>query len=294
MKKADIKTGFVCNNNCVFCVQAHKKKFGDKDTKELKRIIREASKNCDYVTFTGGEPTIRKDILELVAFAKNCKFKTIQIQSNGRMFAYENFCKEMVSVGANEFALAIHGHTEELHNYLTQAVSFKQVVSGVKNLKKMKQRIIINTVICKSNYRHLPEIAKFMIALDVDQFQFAFIHALGSAKENFDAVVPRISLVIPYLRKAIDIAKKFKKKIMVEAIPPCLLPGNEDVISEASMPDITIFDLDRVVADFKKARLVDGKLKAKKCQKCRHYTTCEGMWREYPETFGWSEIKPIK
>ncbi len=294
MKKADVKTGFACNNDCVFCVQAHKKKFGDKDTEELRRIIKEAGKDCDYITFTGGEPTIRKDILELVGFAKSCGFKIIQIQSNGRMFAYEKFCQEIIAAGANEFALAIHGHTEELHNYLTQADSFKQAVSGVRNLKRLKQTVIMNTVICKSNYRHLPEIAKFMIALGVDQFQFAFAHALGSAKDNFDAVVPRLSLMLPHLKGAINIAKKFNSRVMVEAVPPCLLEENLDVISEINMPDMAIFDLDHVVDDFKKSRMIEGKLKDKRCKTCRYYDSCEGLWREYPEAFGWDEIKPIQ
>lgn len=294
MKKADIKVGFACNNSCIFCVQGHRKGRGNKKTDELNNIMIAARPKCDTVVFTGGEPTIRKDIVELVRFAKKTGFKTIQIQSNGRMFAYEEFCKKMIAAGANEFALAIHGHNEKLHNYLTQAESFKQVVAGVIKLKKHKQRVIINTVICKSNYRNLPEIAKLLISLDVDQFQFAFVHALGSAKENFDSVVPRMSLVIPYLKKAIGIGRKFNKQIKTEAIPPCLLIGYEESISENDMPNMTIFDLDNVVEDFKSARLIEGKLKSAKCKKCRSYATCEGLWREYPENFGWGEISPIK
>lgn len=293
-KKADIKTGFLCNNNCIFCVQGHKKKFGDKDTPKLKRIIKEAKDGCDAITFTGGEPTIRKDILELVRFAKKLGFKTIQIQSNGRMFAYEKFCQDMIKAGANEFALAVHGHNEKLHNYLTQAESFKQVISGIHNLKKLKQRVILNTVICRSNYRQLPEIAKLLVSLDVDQFQFAFVHALGAAEENFDSVVPRVSLVIPHLKRAIDIGWLMKKAVMVEGIPACFLPGYENHISENFMPDMKIFDLDNTIEDFKESRLAEGKLKGKKCRTCKNFPGCEGMWREYPLKFGWDEFLPIK
>jgi len=55
MKKADLKTGFLCNNNCLFCVQGpEKKKYGNKGTEELKEIIRKAKKGCDTIVFTGG------------------------------------------------------------------------------------------------------------------------------------------------------------------------------------------------------------------------------------------------
>lgn len=295
MKKADIKTGFLCNNNCLFCVQGpEKKKFGNKSTKQLREIIVKAKDGCDTIVFTGGEPTIRKDLIELVALAKEIGFKTIQIQSNGRMFVYEKFCRDIVAAGANEFALALHGHTEELHNYLTQADSFRQIVGGIKTLKKMGQKVIMNTVITKSNYRHLPEIAKVLIGLDVDQMQFAFVHAVGAAGKNFDAVVARKEMVVPYLKKAIDIGRLLNKRVMTEGVPFCLLDGYESSISETVMPDIKIFDQISVINDYRKMRINEDKAKGPECVKCIYNNVCEGPWKEYPEAFGWDEFKPVK
>ncbi len=294
MKKADIKTGFLCNNNCLFCVQGpEKKKFGNKSTEELIKIIKNAKRGCDTIVFTGGEPTIRKDLTELVALAKDLKFKTIQIQSNGRMFVYEKFCDDIVSAGANEFALALHGHNAQLHNYLTGAESFRKVVAGIKNLKKRKQKVITNTVITKSNYRNLPEIAKILISLDVDQIQFAFVHAVGAAGNNFDSVVPRMEMVAPYLKKAIDIGKMLGKKVMTEGVPFCLLEGYEGSISETVMPDIKIFDQISVIDDYKKMRVKSDKAKGRNCLKCIYNEICEGPWKEYPKAFGWDEFKPV-
>ncbi len=294
MKKADIKTGFLCNNNCLFCVQGpEKKKFGNKSTAELKEIIQKAKKGCDTIVFTGGEPTIRKDLIELVSEAKKAGFKTIQIQSNGRMFVYEQFCKDMIAAGANEFALALHGHTAELHNYLTGAKSFRQLIVGIRTLKKMGQRVIMNTVITKSNYRHLPDIAKVLIGLRVDQMQFAFVHPLGAAKNNFDSVVPRMEMVAPYLKRAIDIGRVLDTRIMTEGVPFCLLSGYEESISETVMPDIRIFDQKSIIEDYKKMRVTKDKTKGLACVKCRYDAVCEGPWKEYPDAFGWDEFKPV-
>ncbi len=295
MKKADIKTGFLCNNNCLFCVQGpEKKKFGNKSTAELKEIIRKAKKGCDTIVFTGGEPTIRKDLVELVAEAKKAGFKTIQIQSNGRMFVYEQFCKDMIEAGANEFALALHGHTAELHDYLTGAKSYRQIVVGIRTLKKMGQKVITNTVITKSNYRHLPDIAKVLIGLRVDQIQFAFVHAVGAAGINFDSVVPRMEMVAPYLKKAIDIGRMLDTRIMTEGVPFCFLRGYESSISETVMPDIKIFDQVNVIEDYKKMRINEDKTKGPACGICRYDAICEGPWKEYPKAFGWDEFKPVK
>jgi len=294
MKKADLKTGFLCNNNCLFCVQGpEKKKYGNKGTEELKEIIRKAKKGCDTIVFTGGEPTIRKDLVELVAEAKKAGFRKIQIQSNGRMFVYEQFCRDMVAAGANEFALALHGHTEELHDYLTGAKSFRQLVVGIRTLKKLGQDVITNTVVTKSNYRHLPDIAKVLIGLRVDQIQFAFVHAVGAAGINFDSVVPRMEMVAPYLKKAIDIGRMLDTRIMTEGVPFCLLEGYEKSISETVMPDMKIFDQSMVVEDYRKMRVTSDKAKGPKCAKCLYNAVCEGPWKEYPEAFGWDEFKPV-
>jgi AhpD family alkylhydroperoxidase len=293
MKKADIKVGFSCNNNCKFCVQAHKRNLGDRNTEEIKKILREAAKDCEIVVFTGGEPTIRPDIIELIEYAKNLKFKIIQIQSNGRMFAYKDFCRKMIKAGANEFALALHGHIPQLHDYLTSSKgAFEQTVLGIKNLKELRQRVLMNTVITKSNYRHLPEIAKLFINLKVDQYQFAFVHPLGNAWENFDSIVPRISLVEPYVKKGLELGIRAKIKVMVEAIPYCFMKGYENYIAENIMPKMKIFEKDSIVENFEKSRREEGKAKGPKCSMCIYNEICEGPWKEYPERFGWGEFQP--
>lgn len=295
MKKADIKTGFSCNNNCRFCVQGEKKRFGDKSTEKLKNIFKRAKRDCQIVVFTGGEPTIRRDIIELVAFAKKLGFSIIQIQSNGRLFAYKNFCQKIIKAGANEFAISIHGHIAQLHNYLTSFPgSFNQTYLGIKNLKNLGQRVITNTVIVKSNYRHLPDIAKLLICLRVDQYQFAFVHALGNAWQNFDSIIPSKSLVKPYVHKGLELGIKAGIKVMTEGIPFCFMKGYEDYIAENIMPKMKIFDLDQtVIEDFEKTRRLEGKVKGPQCKKCYYYYKCEGPWREYPERFGWKEFEPI-
>jgi radical SAM protein with 4Fe4S-binding SPASM domain len=295
MKKADIKTGFLCNNNCRFCVQGDKKKYGNKTTTQIKDNLKRASQDCQIAVFTGGEPTVREDFLELVSFAKKLSFKIIQIQSNGRMFAYQDFCQKTIQAGANEFALALHGHIPQLHDYLTRSRgSFEQTCLGIKNLKGLGQRVVMNVVVTKSNYRHLPEIAKLLINLGVDQYQFAFVHAQGNAWKNFDSIVPFKSLVEPYVKQGLQLGIEAGIKVMTEAIPYCFMTGYENYLAENIMPKMKIFDLDKfVVDDFEEVRRKEGKVKGSKCRKCRYFKVCEGPWKEYPEKFGWGEFEPI-
>jgi len=294
-KRVDIKTGFICNNNCLFCAQAHKKYLGNRITGEIKKDLEKARKTCIDVVFTGGEPTIRKDILELVSYAKSLSYRTIQIQTNARILSYLDFCKKIIKAGANEFSPALHGHAAELHDCLTRSKgSFNQTVKAIKNLKKLNQKVITNTVVVKQNYEFLPEIAKLLVSLKVDQFQFAFVHPIGNAMKYFDDVVPKMSLVAPFVHEALQIGIDAGISVMAEAMPYCMMKGYTHYVSENFIPETEIIDVDTIIYDYKQARIKQGKAKFTQCKDCKYDIVCEGPWKEYPEKFGNREFKPVK
>ena len=78
---ADIKVGYSCNNDCIHCVIAGKRrdiirssKKPDRTTEEVFEEIRQAKKNgVSRVVLTGGEITIRSDVFDIVRFAKDMK-----------------------------------------------------------------------------------------------------------------------------------------------------------------------------------------------------------------------------
>jgi MoaA/NifB/PqqE/SkfB family radical SAM enzyme len=292
-KRVDIKTGFLCNNNCLFCVQADNKCTGNRSFEEIVNNLKECRKNCDSVVFTGGEVTIREDIFDLVSTAKKLGYKTIQIQSNGRMFCKLEFCKKVIQEGANDFALALHGYCKEQHDYLTRAEgSFKQIVKGILNLKSLGASVITNTVVVKQNYRDLPLIAKLLVKLDVDQFQMAFVHAMGNAWKNKDSVVPRMTLAVPYMKKALQIGIDANKRVMTEAVPYCMMEGYESYIAERIIPDTMIRGKDfQNTDDFNKQKKELGKVKFLQCKKCKYNSFCEGVWKDYAEIYGGKEFE---
>ncbi len=298
-KRVDIKTGFKCNNNCRFCVQANKRHLGNKTTEEIKKDLEEAYKNgCKGVVFTGGEITIRPDIFEIVSYAKKLKYNTIQIQTNGRMFYYKKFCEKIIEAGANEFAPALHGHTAELHDYLTRSPgSFKQITIGMMHLKDLGQKLITNTVVVKPNYRHIPKIMKLLLKIGTNQHQFAFVHILGNAEKYADKIVPYKTLAIPYIKKAIDIGNKHNILVMVEAMPYCLMKGYEKNVSELYIPRTEIRDnkgySSPFVKDFTEVRKDICKVKFAQCKECKYELICEGPWKEYPKLKGDSEFQPV-
>jgi MoaA/NifB/PqqE/SkfB family radical SAM enzyme len=295
--RLDIKVGFACNNRCRFCVQGMKReRFKRRDLEEIFTIL-EKNRGRDGVVFTGGEPTLHPGILDMVRKARELGYRSIQIQTNGRMFSYQKFCRDVIEAGATEVSPALHGHLAALHDNLTTVPgSFEQTVSGVRNLKGMGVLLVTNTVITRSNFRHLPEIAQLLVSLGVDQYQLAFVHPVGSAgsDRNFASVVPRFELLEPFLKRALDVGIREGRVVMTEAVPYCFMEGYEQYIGEHIMPLTKIFDAEGVIDDYRDYRLAEGKVKGPPCENCGFADDCEGPWREYPERFGWSEFRPRK
>ncbi|RME29182.1 MAG: radical SAM protein [Deltaproteobacteria bacterium] len=293
--RLDLKVGFACNNLCRFCVQGMKrKKYGRKNYDEL---VGELERNSDRhgVVFTGGEPMLHPDIFRLVEAASALGYGSIQIQTNGRMFAYRKLCIKLLESGVTEVSPALHGHCAQLHDYLTRAEgSFEQTVRGIRNLKELGIKVVTNTVITRSNFRHLEQIAKVLVRLDVDQYQFAFVHPVGSAAKNFASIVPRFELLKKYLHRGLEEGIRAGRIVMTEAVPFCFMQGFEQYVGERVMPQTKVVDAEGTIEEYRDYRTSEGKLKGPPCSECTFDEICEGPWREYPERYGWGEFKPRK
>ena len=297
MERVDCKIRFGCNNYCTFCVQGDKReRFDDKSLDKIKGELAEGYRaGARSLVLTGGEPTLHKKIIDIVAHARGLGYTCVQIQTNGRMFYYENFCRSIIAAGATDFSPALHGSRPEIHDFLTGAPgSFVQTARGIKTACKLGVSVETNTVVTKPNTRDLPALAKLLVALGVRQYQFAFVHILGNAEKNKSWLVPRKTVLEPWIKKGLDVGIRAGISVMTEAIPYCFMSGYEKYVAERIIPETMIFDADFKVDAFNDYRRNQGKAKGPRCAQCKYCKTCEGPWREYPNMFGWDEFVPVR
>lgn len=92
-----------CNLNCMYCYNVWKDgcKYpeGELSTRDVKRVLAKIieESGCKIITLTGGEPLMREDINEIVAFLKG-KSVRINIITNG-MLLTERVAKECIGAG---------------------------------------------------------------------------------------------------------------------------------------------------------------------------------------------------
>jgi len=301
IKKTVIIVGYRCNNQCQFCNDANKRELRNKTTEEIQQEMIEAKKRgTTYIELIGGETTIRPDAAELIKFAKNLDFETINMATNGRMFSYLKFTKKIIKAGLTDIVFSIHGHNAKIHDYLTQSPgSFKQLLEGLNNFKKLGfKKIGSNTTIVKQNYKYLPKIGKFIFDQGIRNSEFIFVDPnYGGAYDNFDKLVPKISKIAPYIKKCLDIGKKNKiPHWHIRYVPLCYFKDYLNQVSE--LQEVETFKTEHLAPDFEnfnveESRQEIGRIKPKKCQKCKLFNQCEGIWKEYLKQYGDKELKPI-
>lgn len=303
IRHVDIKLHYACNNRCIHCVIADQRDAAmakrGRDFRTTSEVVAElvdaATKGFDVVTFTGGEPTLRRDLPELVQAARQLGLK-VGLQTNGRALSYAERRKRLSGMGV-VFVVAIHGPDPEIHDLVTASPgAFEQTMQAIRGLVEAGEKVTAKVVISQVNMRHLPALAQLMVDTGVKRMNLTFPHALGLARRGFDFVVPRYFEVMPFVHEAIDIFHADGRNIVTEAIPLCLLGQHKDLASEnlyRAAIKSEVRQLDQDPRNWSDDRTGDGKAKGPQCVDCALNQECEGVWKEYYDAFGGDELIPV-
>lgn len=139
-----------CNQKCVHCYAAGQEKAEEAEltTEQWKEIIDKCRKACiPQITFTGGEPTMRDDLCELIEHAK---WFVTRLNTNGIVLT-EGLCSELKNVSLDSIQITFYSADENIHNTLVGATQYSNTVQGIKNALNAGISTSINTPLCTLN-----------------------------------------------------------------------------------------------------------------------------------------------
>jgi MoaA/NifB/PqqE/SkfB family radical SAM enzyme len=290
-----LRLGLKCNAYCTFCnVPPESFSFTQEIStaqakEEISRLISE--KGEIKLSLSGGEPTLRKDLGELIAYAHQEGVKTIEIQTNAILLADKGYVKKLKRAGLDKAFVAFHAHIPTIHDDLVgQKGAFKRCYQGIKNLLAEKIEVILNPVITINNFKYLPDYIEFVYRKmpGIKCISLSVIQPRGRAWEN-RYLVPRYKILDPYVRKALQLGKKFG---IVINNPYCGLPfciGGWDRHLEQCV--------EYCENRLKKAKdriPLNSKIKPRQCKMCRFNSFCNGVWQEYALLYPLSDLRPLK
>jgi uncharacterized radical SAM superfamily Fe-S cluster-containing enzyme len=136
-----------CNLRCPICYQKMTIPQHDLTLEEINFILkRNRSKN---ILLTGGEPTVRKDLPELIKFISEKK-KNVFIVTNGLKLTDRLYLRRLKKAGLKGVAFSFDGFKEEVYEIFRGKKLLKKKLKALENLKKEKIPIYLTCVIEKS------------------------------------------------------------------------------------------------------------------------------------------------
>jgi radical SAM protein with 4Fe4S-binding SPASM domain len=151
----------------VHCYQVQGEK-GELDTEHWERIFRElAELGVLFLTISGGEATLRKDFLHLVAYARSLRF-AVKIFTNGLKITPE-LAAELGRLSVQEVQISLYSHRAELHDAVTRVPgSFAQVVAAARALRAARVKVVLKSPLMSLNASGYSEYVAFVTSLDAD------------------------------------------------------------------------------------------------------------------------------
>lgn len=166
--RMDLALSYRCNNDCAHCYNARERDFPELDTVAWKRILdRLWDLGVPHVVFTGGEPTLRPDLPELIAYAEKLGHIT-GLNTNGRRLSDDGFVKQLVDAGLDHVQITVESGTASVHNEMVRCnTAFAQTIHGLNNALASRLYVMTNTTMLRTNLDTLPSTLDFLADLGV-------------------------------------------------------------------------------------------------------------------------------
>ena len=182
--RMDLALTFRCQNNCLHCYAGGPHETPELSTEDWKRVMDKLHEIGVFIyTFTGGEPTLREDLPELLAYAQKAGAVTGLI-TNGRRLGDEAYVERLVEAGLDFVQITLESHLPEVHDAITQVPeSWEETVEGIRRIVPTPIYATTNTTLNKMNADHFLETVQFIYDLGVRAFGCNSLIYSGKAPE---------------------------------------------------------------------------------------------------------------
>ena len=196
-----------CNQKCVHCYAFNEanSNLSEVDTETWFKIIDKLKEErVPQITFTGGEPTLRSDLVDLV---EHSKWFITRLNTNGILLT-KDLCKKLYDAELDNVQITFYSCDMDIHNKLVGGNHYLETLGGIKNALEAKLDVSINTPICSLNKDYKKTI-EFLSKLGIKYFTCSGLIPTGNTKE---AESKDLEIEKEELLKALDEALEYAKE----------------------------------------------------------------------------------
>jgi radical SAM protein with 4Fe4S-binding SPASM domain len=324
---SELALTYDCNLKCRFCYAGcncttnpagTNSEMSPKDFKATIKTIFDEAK-VPSISFTGGEPTLRPQLLlECIAYARELGMR-VNLITNGTRID-RKFAGDLIKAGLDSVQVSIEGVTAETHDKIVQSKgAFSKSTQTVSFFKELGIHVHTNTTLNRMNAEEclrLPEFVKN--TLHLERFSMNLIIPAGSGVVNSELVIPysEVGNIVLQIQQQ---SKKHEVEFMwYSPIPMCMFNtvtnelGNkgcaacDGLISVAPNGDVLpCASYDQSVGNLRKSSFAkiwkgaeatffrDKKFAHEICQQCDSFAVCNGACPLYWRNSGYEELVKI-
>jgi uncharacterized radical SAM superfamily Fe-S cluster-containing enzyme len=161
-----------CNLKCPVCF-ANAAAAGyvyEPTLEEIKKMLKNLRQNdpvpATALQFSGGEPTVRNDLFELIRMAKEFGFNHVEVNTNGvRLAQSVDYCKKLKEAGISTVYLQFDGLKPEVYRF-TRGIDLLDVkMKAIENCRKagINSIVLVVTLVKGVNDNQLGDIMRFAV-----------------------------------------------------------------------------------------------------------------------------------
>jgi MoaA/NifB/PqqE/SkfB family radical SAM enzyme len=224
----ELALDYRCNLRCIGCraCEDRGERIAPGRAATLLREAREAGMTGAWIG--GGEPTLREDLLDVVARARALGFAEVVVQTNAMRLAYPAYARALVEAGVTEVRVNAKSARAEVHDRLSgEQGAHALLLRALENLGGLAAPHLVigaDVLLARSTAPHVDETLGFFADRGVRRFALWLLFSGDSSGDEGADEVPRISDVVPALERAQSVARDRGLELVSFHTPPCTLP----------------------------------------------------------------------
>ena len=204
-----------CNLKCVHCyAQAKDIEFENElSTEEGKALIDDlASFGSPVMLFSGGEPTLRKDLPELAAYAREKGMRAV-ISTNGTLID-RNMARKLKEVGLSYVVVSLDGMRDTNDKFRGMKGAFNAALRGIHNCQEEGIKVGLRFTINKQNVRDIPAIFDLLEEKQIPRICFYHLVYAGRGSKMVSE-----DLSLEESRQAVDLILERTRNLHEKGFP---------------------------------------------------------------------------
>ncbi|QKQ99294.1 GTP 3',8-cyclase MoaA [Metallosphaera tengchongensis] len=136
------------------------------------------------VKLTGGEPTLRRDLPEIISSIRRAGVRDVSMTTNA--FLLKNIAGKLKDAGLTRINISLHALSKEKFKEVTGVDGLSRVIEGIREARYQGFRPIkINYVLTKRNVEEAKKIIEFSEKSGIDELHLIEMHPVGLGKTSF-------------------------------------------------------------------------------------------------------------